>query len=361
MRTSTSVCLLTSLLAAAWASAASADNASKLIPGMAQSATRESIFVVNGQDSSLTVIDPSRNSNVATIVLPRVSYPHHISLSPDKSKLAIAAPAVDLSLGHDAISISHGKMSMGRNMAAMNKSSVLVVDSRNGAILMERKFSDMNHNAIFSSDSKEIWTGQMGSPGVVLVLDAKTLKVLNSIKVGNKPAEVTFSIDGKRAFVANGESNTVSVIDTRTKSVIKSIAVGKEPVGAWQGKDGIMYVDNEMGKSITAIDAKTLKVVRNYSLGFAPGMAATAPNGELWVSDSEGGKVAFYKPNSVDKLGELATGAGAHAIIFSGDSQTGYVSNQNANTVSVIDIKSHKVKANIAVGKKPNGLVWRAK
>ena len=90
-------------------------------------------------------------------------------------------------------------------------------------------------------------------------------------------------------------------------------------------------------------------------------LAATAPNGELWVSDSENGKVAFYKPNSVDRLGDLATGAGAHAIVFSDDNQTGYISNQIANTVTVIDIKSHKVKTNIAVGKKPNGLVWRAK
>lgn len=369
MRTITKVGFLTLAMLTGCISMVNADTSKKPLPAKTQGLPGDSLFVVNGQDNTLSVIDPSKNAISATITLPKVRFPHHISLSPDGSKLALAAPGADLSLGHDAASIGHGGMSMGEGHGAkmstdktmaMNNSSVLVLDSRSGTKLLERKFSEMNHNAIFSRDSKEIWTGQMGSPGAVLVLDAKTLKVLKSITVGKKPAEITFSIDGKNAFVANGQSNTVSVIDTRTKRLIKTIPVGKEPVGAWQGKDGLMYVDNETGKSLTAIDAKTLMVKRTYSLGFTPGMAATAPNSELWVSDSENGKVAFYKPNSIDKLGELATGAGAHAIVFSKNGQTGYVSNQNANTVSVINVKSHMVTTNIAVGKKPNGMVWRA-
>ncbi|MBA4073512.1 MAG: hypothetical protein C0508_00640 [Cyanobacteria bacterium PR.023] len=47
-------------------------------------------------------------------------------------------------------------------------------------------------------------------------------------------------------------------------------------------------------------------------------------------------------------------------LYFQKNGQTGYVSNQNANTVSVINVKSHMVTTNIAVGKKPNGMVWRA-
>ncbi|MBS2009900.1 MAG: hypothetical protein JST01_22815 [Cyanobacteria bacterium SZAS TMP-1] len=367
MRTNTKLCLLTLTIATTFNTAVNADESKKTLSATSQALMRDSLFVVNGQDNTLTVIDPIKNTVSATIALPKVRFPHHISLSPDGSRLAIAAPGADLSLGHDVDSIGHGEMSMGEGQGAkmsvdkeIAKSLVLVLDSRSGKKLLERRFSKMNYNAIFSPDSKEIWTGQMGSPGTVLVLDAKTLKQLKAITVGNKPAEVTFSIDGKNAFVANGESNSVSVIDTRTKRLIKTIPVGKEPVGAWQGKEGLMYVDNETSKSLTAIDAKTLLVKRTYSLGFTPGMAASAPNSELWVSDSENGKVAFYKSDRSDKLGELATGAGAHAIVFSKDGKTGYVSNQNANSVSVIDIKSHTVKANIAVGKKPNGMVWRA-
>ena len=61
------------------------------------------------------------------------------------------------------------------------------------------------------------------------------------------------------------------------------------------------------------------------------------------------------------KMDEQPTGAGAHAIAFSGDGKTGYISNQTANTVSVIDVATHKVVKTINIGTKPNGMVWRGK
>jgi YVTN family beta-propeller protein len=49
----------------------------------------------------------------------------------------------------------------------------------------------------------------------------------------------------------------------------------------------------------------------------------------------------------------------SHEITFSGDGCKAYVTNQMANTLSVIDIRRHAVKTTIGVGTKPNGLVWR--
>lgn len=89
-------------------------------------------------------------------------------------------------------------------------------------------------------------------------------------------------------------------------------------------------------------------------------MAATAPNGELWVTDSENGKLVFYSTTAGTKLGELPTGAGAHAIAFSGDGRTAYASNQTAGTVSVLDIAARAVVKAIGVGEKPNGMVFRS-
>lgn len=67
-----------------------------------------------------------------------------------------------------------------------------------------------------------------------------------------------------------------------------------------------------------------------------------------------------YLSDADTKLGEIATGAGAHAITFAGKS-TGYVTNQEANSVSVIDVATRMVTKTIPVGKKPNGVVWRQK
>jgi YVTN family beta-propeller protein len=312
----------------------------------------DAVFVVNGGDNSISVVDAETNELAATIELEHADYPHHVYLSDDGQLMLIAVPGMDLSEGHGG---GHG----GGHGAEAVESSILVLDSRDGATRLARKLEAMNHNAIFSPDGQEIWTSQTTSPGSVLVLDASTLETKVTIAVGDEPAEVTFTPDGRYAFVANGGSDSVSVIDASSKMVVSTIEVGETPVGAWPGSDGMMYVDNEAGKSLTAIDASTLAVVRTHDLGFTPAMAAVSPAGELWVTDTDNGKVVIFTAAEDTALGEIATGAGAHAIVFSPDGQTAYVTNQHADTVSVIDMASRAVVDTIAVGSKPNGMVFR--
>jgi len=51
-------------------------------------------------------------------------------------------------------------------------------------------------------------------------------------------------------------------------------------------------------------------------------------------------------------------------VVNGGNGETSSISvitNQLANTVSAIDVRSRRVKATIAVGEKPNGLVFRSR
>jgi YVTN family beta-propeller protein len=199
--------------------------------------------------------------------------------------------------------------------------------------------------------------------GAVLVLDAGTLETKSTIRVGRVPAEVTFTKDGSYAFVANGTSDDVTVIDARTKVVAKTIGVDREPVGAWPGADGLMYVDCEVAKTVKAIDPKTLDVIRTYALGFTPGFAAVPPSRteELWVTNTDAGKIVFNRTAADAKLAEVETGSGAHALAFTPDGKTAFVTNQLSGSVSVVDATTRAVKSTIAVGRKPNGSVFRSK
>lgn len=309
----------------------------------------EALFVVNGGSNTVSVINASTNEIAGTITLKNANFPHHASLSPDGSLLALAIPGNDMSGGHA------GGHADGHAMAG----AVLLMEAATGKTKASRTFESPNHNAAYSKDGKEIWTSQMAAKGAILVLESGSLATKQTIEVGDSPAEVTFTMDGKYAFAANGKSNTVSVIDAATKSVVKTIRVGTNPVGAWPGNDSLMYVDNETSQTITAIHGATLDTVRTYTLGFTPGMAATDAKGNLWVTDADNGKVVFYPSGSSFKSGDLATGAGAHGLAFSRDGKTAYVSNQAAGTVSVIDVESRAVKKAITVGDKPNGMVMR--
>lgn len=321
-------------------------------------------YVVNAEGNSLSVIDLSSQQVKETISFGQASmshggthggtmnhmimWPHHIYLSPDGNKLGIGVPGVDLSAGHTGG--THGMQ--GR---------VLVVNPRTGATSVNQPTPVMNHNAIFSPDGSEIWTSQMDMNGQVLVYDATTFALRKTIPVGMEPAEVTLSANGKYAFVANGSSNSVTVINVADKSVAKTITVGEDPVGAWPGADGSMYVDNEKGQSISVISVNTLSVTETVKLGFTPGYAAYHPTrSELWVSRAGTGTgvVIFERVNgSWQKREEVATGLDAHAIVFTKDGTTAYITNQGAATVSVVDVAKRTKTKDIAVGKKPNGIV----
>lgn len=321
-------------------------------------------YVVNGQSSTVTVINLTTNQ--VTGIIPLVdkvtlpdgsragsgaflSYPHHLSMHPDQTHLAIAAPGIDLSAGHGGKD-PHGGERKGGKVAVLNPAT--------GTVQHIVALSAPNHNAIYSPDGSEIWAGQLDEHGKVLVYDAKTYRLKHTIEVGSEPAEVSFSVDGTIAFVANGADNTVSAIDPVKKTVLATIPVGKNPVGAWPGADGRMYVDNEEGKSISVIDARTLKVVETIDLGFVPDFALfISEQKELWVTDGMAGKVHWWRKGLDAKYtyeGSLVTGAGAHAIgVYNGKA---YITNQKGSSVSVVDINKHLKISDLTVDNKPNGI-----
>ena len=312
-------------------------------------------YVINGESSTISVIKLSTNTVTDSIVLmgtggSMIMWPHHVyyHASADMKHLAVGVPGMDLSGGHTG------------GMAGMT-GGVVIVDAVKGMIVKNLSVPIMNHNAVYSPDGTEIWTTQMDMGGIALVYDAITYALKSTINVGDMPAEVTFSTDGSKAYVANGMSNDVTVINPNTKAVIATVPVGINPVGAWPSSIGKMFVDNEDAQSISVIDVATNANLATIMLGFKPGYAAyNASVSELWVSDATNGKVAYYKDmggNTWMKHGEFATGANSHAIAFYGS--YAYVTNQGANTVSVINSATHAKLKDIPVGKKPNGIVFK--
>ena len=350
----------------------------------------DAAYVVNGESNTISIINITTNKVENTIDLTKLQsssgdgqmemgmdnmWPHHISLSPDKSKLVIAAPGMDFSEGHDMMQSSgttggttdaHSQHHVGgtTGSSSVMPGRILILDAVTGELLKELTLDGMAHNAIFSPDGKELWTAIMMPEGKVKVFDATSYNLLKTITVGQMPAEVSFSDDGKKAFVANGMSNTVTVVDAVSKMVLETIEVGANPVGAWPGMNGMMYVDNEDGQSISMIDGITNMMTDTVNLGFMPGMAArnTMMN-QMWVSDPDGSKIHMWMNGNTGFVhgGVITVGSGAHAIAFSNDGKIGYVTNQNEGTVSVVDVATLKEMMKIMVGKKPNGIVMRYK
>lgn len=308
-------------------------------------------YIVNGSSNDISVIQLSNDSLTETIDLNAATYPHHIYLNPAKTRLAVAITSTDLSGGHGG----HGETPKGLK--------VQIIDAVTGMIDKEIKLKKMPHNAIFNSSGTELWLGQSSSvQSQVLVYNTSNWSLKNTINVGAGLSEVTFSADGTMAFACNTDDGTVTLIDANNKTIHSTLTVGADPVGAWAASNGKMYVDNETSKSISEITVSSMSVTATINLGFKPGFAAyNSNNGELWVSDATNGKVVYYTFDGSNWIlqNSISTGADAHAIAFTADGSKAYVSNQGANTVSVIDVATHTISKTIVVGTKPNGIVLK--
>ncbi|MFN0202065.1 MAG: hypothetical protein ACKVTZ_11130, partial [Bacteroidia bacterium] len=288
-------------------------------------------YIINGGSNSISVINLNTQEVSATIdlskmydknddvrILPtNITFPHHAGLSPDGKTLAVAAPRMDLSEGH-AHSGSMESFAM-----------IALTDAKTGLIQEIIDMSFANHNAIYSPDGSEIWTSQMKSTGQVKVFPSDGLSpAKNEITVGKYPAEITLSNDKTKFFIANSGANTISVVDVATKTVIKTINVGESPIGAWTGSDNKLYVDCEIDSSLHIIDVASLAVEETINLGFMPGMAAYNGNlNELWVTNADADSVVYFsrENNAWAKKGAIQTGTSSHALAFTQDGKTLYV------------------------------------
>ncbi len=117
-----------------------------------------------------------------------------------------------------------------------------------------------------------------------------------------------------------------------------------------------------MGQSVSIINVDKLEVTETVNLGFTPGYVAyNQALNEMWVSNAGQSFVYYFvrDKNVWKKQGGILTGLDAHAIAFSKDWKTAYVTNQKNLTVSIVDAVNHKKIKDISVGQKPNGIVLK--
>jgi len=116
--------------------------------------------------------------------------------------------------------------------------SISKVDVNTNAVVDTIKQEGSVHNVQVSPDGKILgatlvpeskgnMSGMSGGAdmemnGVALFLDTSNDKLIKKVEVGEHPAHIVFTNDGKYALVTNNESNNVSVIDLSNYQVIKS-------------------------------------------------------------------------------------------------------------------------------------------
>ena len=207
----------------------------------------------------------------------------------------------------------------------------------------------------------------------VLAIEGKSVKLLDSVKVGEKRMSgIAFTHDGKAAIVALRDENGAAVlaVDGLKVTLTKErISTGVNPYAIDVSSDGQWAVIGNTGIGRTVDDADVVTLVdvskrpfraaQQISVPATPEGVAISPDGRwIAVSSMAGsgllatdpgrnklGKVALYSINNgvATKVNELPGGEAAQGVVFTQDSKTIIVQFDVERALAVYAVREGKL------------------
>ena len=193
-----------------------------------------------------------------------------------------------------------------------------------------------------------------GGDNTVTVFDLKTLKKLDSVKVGDRPDAILYDPFTKHVFTFNARSKDSTVVDAASGKVVGTVPLGGKPEFPASDGKGKVFVNIEDKSQIAEIDATKLTVLNTWSVAPCEEPSALAidkahhrlfagcHNKMMAVVDSESGKVVAtppigegvdagrFNPNTQEVF--MSCGEGVLTVIHE-DSPDKYTVTQNVPTV----------------------------
>ena len=193
-----------------------------------------------------------------------------------------------------------------------------------------------------------------GGDNTVTIFDLKTLKKLDSVKVGERPDAILYEPFSKDVFTFNARSHDLTAIDAATSKVVGTVPMDGRPEFPASDGAGKLYVTMEDKSEIAEVDVKNLKVLDTWptapceepsALAFDVAhhrLFAGCHNRMMAVVDSDSGKVITTVPigegvdagrfNPRTQEVFMSCGEGVLTIIHE-DSPDKYTVKQNLATV----------------------------
>ena len=295
------------------------------------------VFVSSEKDNMVTVFDAGTMKKIRTIQTG--ARPRDLKLSPDRSKLYVAASDAD------AIEI-------------IDLSTSRVIESL--AVGSDPETFDISRDGRFLYVSNE-------DDAELTIYDLTQRRSVAQIAVGDEPEGVIATPDGKTVYVASEVANMVHAVDVATRRVTDNILVGTRPRRFALTPDGRwLWVTNELSGSVSIIDTTTNRV--DGSIEFAPrgfrpedvtpvGMVITGSGTNAYVTLGRANHVAVVDVQSRQVEGYILVGRRAWGLALSRDETVLYVANGLSDDVSMIDTKSRRVTRSVPAGRVPHTVV----
>jgi YVTN family beta-propeller protein len=102
----------------------------------------------------------------------------------------------------------------------------------------------------------------------VTVLDGDTLKIVATVKTGQRPRDLHVSTDGKSVYVVASDSDRFEVLDVATLKITGTMPSGPDPERFDTSPDGkTLYIANENDNKVSFLDVASKKIVAEVPVG----------------------------------------------------------------------------------------------
>jgi DNA-binding beta-propeller fold protein YncE len=182
-------------------------------------------------------------------------------------------------------------------------------------------------------------------------------ELIAQVDVGQKPHQISFSEDGRTAYVATAGEDRITVIDVVRHEIVGTIAVPGTPLG-------VIPIPNGKDLAVARFEAGG---VARYARSGSPlgGDRGTSPGaslitgpfaGDLYlVSVEEADSVHVFDARAFTFVASYPTGDRPFPGAATSDGRLAFVPGYADGTVTVIDLFNGRVLETVSVGDRPSG------
>ena len=181
-----------------------------------------------------------------------------------------------------------------------------------------------------------LYIGGVADPGVIWVVDAKTLKLKKTIQnAGQWVTGLMWSEQTQRIYVANG-GGEILILNPRNNRIEKRWKpLGEKPALLLNMDEdpatGRLFVtDNSKAKTTLVLDIHTGKVVKQLDVGDSLAVKFNAKRNELYISQRESGKLLSLDATTYTVKRSWDLPPNPNSLLLSEDGQTLFVTVKQA-------------------------------
>ena len=291
------------------------------------------LLVLNKTDDTLMVFDTPSNSLLATI---KVGHePHEVAVTPDGRKAYVSnvgdrsLTVVDLrrnavakTLRPDRVDKPHGLAITpdGRRLLLTSEGShrIYLVDVARDAV--ERVITTTQsgtHMIALSTDGRRAWFANRESD-TLSEYEVSSLHLVRTLKVGPGPEGIAMSPNGRWIVTALQNAGQVAVVDAGRGQVSTRLPAGQVPIRvAFPPRMPVALVTNRGSDDLTILDLAARHVIDTVTLGKHPGGVVTNQRGNrAYIALSEANSVSIMMIPGWEITGTIPTGAGPDGLAF---------------------------------------------